>query len=1215
MTKFQKVKVFEDEYELKYKVKKVQERKGVQFNVTESVDTVSLGSRIVNREIIPYMRSRNIGLKATGLKPSTRFYAFFDGIRVTQWCMPKLIRITMSRGTFIPGETAYVYNTVKPTNRRRDSEGYGTAVSMRFRVAKSNHKYGDPLNPSEVYEENPYNLEEVIPTNYSSSSTILNMDVETLSLKSEGNYWGRFRTKGKIVGQTSGAVAYVSSKTLVTDDVGTFLGSFYIPNPKPDWTPKFETGTKTFLLIDDDNNEYIPGEVKSQAESVFTAAGEINVTQETTLSTRNAKIDRIPASETKVTNKIVKEVKEITKTRKRKEDFIRTEKGKIIPLNAGDYKGVIARVTAKDEKFDKKISAKRAEVKELKQDLKAKEGNQKRIKKEIRETQKEIKKLEVKKAKPRKCGYKDPIAQTFKIDEESGVFLTSVEVYFQSKDPKLPVNCQIRSVIAGNPTSEVLPLAEVSLQPKNVKISNNATVPTKFTFQSPIYLKGDTEYALVLQTDSSKYNAWISRMSEVDITTASGPDSQKVIVSQQPYLGSLFKSQNGETWDASQLEDLKFTLYTAQFNTEGGVLVLYNPPLTLGNDNIVTLRPDPIKTISREAIIKLGNNINSAISPGFTITQKNNTKATGKLVSTTGAIGIGSTLALTINNVGSGLTPSTGSFTYDNVKLVSLTGIGTDAVAQITVTNGNLGVSTVTNGGRGYTTGDILTVQLGQLSQNVKYNVGIVSSFNTLFLDNVQGNFDLSNEILYINAGTATTFAYSGTAPVPVDVTTDPLKDGLHFKVSHRNHGMHSRSNLVVLKDILPDDNPALLSEEYSATATTTIKVSSVGIFTSFESVSVSSTNPGYVIIDDEIIRYTGVDSGTTPPTLTGITRGVDNTLATIHDADDLVYKYELNNISLRRINRLHSLADANPNLKNGLDDYYIKVDTSARGVVRDGSVANGFPVLRFDRTANSGGKEVTATQNIQFEAVTPNIQFVTPPDTEVSARLRTVSATSINGVEESFVDQGFEQITLNQINYFETPRLVASTANDSAYLRNLPKQRSVWLELILQSDNENVTPIIDLSRTSMIFTSNRIDSPVSDYATDLSVRQSVGDPHAAVYVSKKVELENPATSLDVRFSANRQETNDIRVMYKLFRPDVPDASQPYQFFPGFDNENTGKSDVDLPSDNDDESYKEYTYKVDDLPEFNGFMIKVIMSGTDQAKPPLISDLSVIALA
>ena len=49
-------------------------------------------------------------------------------------------------------------------------------------------------------------------------------------------------------------------------------------------------------------------------------------------------------------------------------------------------------------------------------------------------------------------------------------------------------------------------------------------------------------------------------MGEVDISTANLPDEQQVLISQQPYLGSLFKSQNGTTWEPSQYEDMKFTI-------------------------------------------------------------------------------------------------------------------------------------------------------------------------------------------------------------------------------------------------------------------------------------------------------------------------------------------------------------------------------------------------------------------------------------------------------------------------------------------------------------------------------------------------------------------------------------------------------------------------------------------------------------------------------
>ena len=92
-----------------------------------------------------------------------------------------------------------------------------------------------------------------------------------------------------------------------------------------------------------------------------------------------------------------------------------------------------------------------------------------------------------------------------------------------------------------------------------LKLQRLAQVPTTFEFPSPVYLETGQSYCFVLLSASNEYTAFISRMGEEDVTTVDKPESEKIIVSSQPLLGSLFKSQNGATWDPSQLEDLKFT--------------------------------------------------------------------------------------------------------------------------------------------------------------------------------------------------------------------------------------------------------------------------------------------------------------------------------------------------------------------------------------------------------------------------------------------------------------------------------------------------------------------------------------------------------------------------------------------------------------------------------------------------------------------------------
>ena len=80
-------------------------RTGTRTVVTEQFDRESVGDRVVSRDIIPFMRSRNIEFVSKRMKPLTRMYAFFDGEDVTRFCVPKLLEISMVSGTFTVGET------------------------------------------------------------------------------------------------------------------------------------------------------------------------------------------------------------------------------------------------------------------------------------------------------------------------------------------------------------------------------------------------------------------------------------------------------------------------------------------------------------------------------------------------------------------------------------------------------------------------------------------------------------------------------------------------------------------------------------------------------------------------------------------------------------------------------------------------------------------------------------------------------------------------------------------------------------------------------------------------------------------------------------------------------------------------------------------------------------------------------------------------------
>ena len=191
-------------------------------------------------------------------------------------------------------------------------------------------------------------------------------------------------------------------------------------------------------------------------------------------------------------------------------------------------------------------------------------------------------------------GWWDPLAQSFMPQAAGGEYITKVDVFFGQKDEVLPVTIQLREMSNGYPTTKVMPFGSKTLDPSDVQVSDDASLATTVTFDEPVYVKDGVEYCIVLFTDSQKYLAWISRMGEIDV-------KGKRLVSEQPYLGVLFKSQNNTTWSAFDLEDLKFTLYRATFDTsKTGVITLTNAVMP-----VRTLNTNPIRTFSGVSLVKV----------------------------------------------------------------------------------------------------------------------------------------------------------------------------------------------------------------------------------------------------------------------------------------------------------------------------------------------------------------------------------------------------------------------------------------------------------------------------------------------------------------------------------------------------------------------------------------------------------------------------------
>ena len=746
-----------------------------------------------------------------------------------------------------------------------------------------------------------------------------------------------------------------------------------------------------------------------------------------------------------------------------------------------------------------------------------------------------------------------------------------------------------------------------------------------------MYLSGGTEYAITLASWSTKYRVFISRVGESDIVTDE-------FISNQPYLGSLFKSQNASTWEPSQWEDLKFILYRAEFANEGQVQ-LYNPVLSEGNGQIPTLMTDSLNLNSRRIRIGLtssvtdGIGITTQLSLGNTIRQQE-TNATGNFV---GSAGI-ATGSLGIVNAGIGYTPELGSLTFAGVALTSITGTGKNITANITIENGVATAATVVNSGTGYQVGDVLgitTIGNNSVGRNARLSVVSIASTNELILDNVQGNFVVAGAgktVQYTNnLGITTTLNASTGGGVQIS-NIEVVSDGLHIEVDHRNHGMYHELNRVTISSAESDIIPTSLTLPYSADSTANITVISTNNFNTFENVSVGTTYPGYILIGDEIISYTAAAGGV----ISGITRGIDGTVRKNYLAGTPVYKYELGGVSLRRINKTHLLSDVTVSSPLTFDSYNIKLDMSTSGVARTDGVS--FPQLYVNQTKSSGGKQIKASQNMPFEIIVPNVANTTVQGTNLTAELRTVSGSSLNdgsgeGAQIPFIDQGFEPINLGRSNYMSSPRMIASRINETnnTQIQALPGDRSLSLKLNLSTVDNRLSPIVDTQRMSAILVSNRVDNLISNYTTDNRVNAIETDPTACQYISKEINLQESASSIKVLLSAHINEFSDIRVFYAI--GDKANFKPIFIPFPGYLNltprgeiinifDNDGQSDSFVPKvnatgtfDSLDLDFKEYTFTANSLPNFKSYRIKINLTSTNQTYPPRIKELRVITLA
>jgi hypothetical protein len=271
----------------------------------------------------------------------------------------------------------------------------------------------------------------------------------------------------------------------------------------------------------------------------------------------------------------------------------------------------------------------------------------------------------------------DPLAQTILIDQEGGIFATKLDIFIAASEVSasgrsgIPLQVSIRETENGYPTQRIVPGTETILYPhtaasgsvKNTiytgMVSSTGAVACPVTFEHPVYLSQDVEYAIVLISNSDTYKVAVAETGAFDLQT-------NARVAKQPYNGVFFKSQNGSTWTAEQGKDLKFKLYRAEFTNSGTTVTFVNDQLP-----VKKLKADPflICTASAE---------NDAV---LRVSHPNHGMMTGSSVTIAGALAINTITTALIN----------ATHLIDNIELDSYTiRIQNNAINAMTADEGKI---------------------------------------------------------------------------------------------------------------------------------------------------------------------------------------------------------------------------------------------------------------------------------------------------------------------------------------------------------------------------------------------------------------------------------------------------------------------------------------------------------------------------------------------
>lgn len=405
--------------------------------------------------------------------------------------------------------------------------------------------------------------------------------------------------------------------------------------------------------------------------------------------------------------------------------------------------------------------------------------------------------------------------------------------------------------------------------------------------------------------------------------------------------------------------------------------------------------------------------------------------------------------------------------------------------------------------------------------------------------------------------------------------------------VLHPNHCMHTLQNYVDISGVVSDIPAVKLQTNMTNqqfTADTVITISDATFAPSqVNNAAISATNLGFIRIGGEVIAYKSISGNTLTVPSGG--RGLSNSTIIAHNTNDTVEFYTLNGIPLTEINKRHQITDV-----VDMDRY--KITTTAKA----------------NETLQSGGRNINASRNLQFESITPRFNQLVLPGTNLSVTMDSVAGASVSEKSTGTFSATPTVVLENlEVNELDSSRVILSKPNQENY----GSAQSFTLNTTMSTSVDNLSPLIQLSGSSVITAMNRINK-ISNTDSTLNLASELeptGSLHDAVYITKKVNLETSATSVRVMFDAIRRQGADIKVFVKTRSDNEIDAFDLIEY------EEVPVTSSGYPISTDVEGFKAFDYEITGLEKFKEFAVKVVMIADNQALAPKIRNFRALALA